>query len=357
MQKAIIVKLQKHTIFPTLFQSDGNCLAWESNRVLRSWPEAVNTRRWRSGYTTNHLRNQHKPDKAASFSQLGCRNFRGCHHSRIKMDSEDEDLKAAIAASLNDAPSPPKPKNDTSVVDLTADTDDEVVPIFPKSKSVISSEASREASVTDNEAGNDNEELDEDLKKAIALSMQASGGEAQTKGGDESNERVESKAEPTSAPSEQASVKEQAGPGSGSLLGLDRKKMEEERLARIAKRKADSSTIDERELKQPRTESQQTASATQTPLTPSSMPSVQFPMGTVKKTFAFGHRRSNDDIKIDEVLQSSDLELGVLSSFMWDIEWLFSKLNLAKNRLLLVMQAKTDAEVSTLGHAWSWSAF
>ncbi|KAL4803330.1 tyrosyl-DNA phosphodiesterase-domain-containing protein [Aspergillus unguis] len=271
--------------------------------------------------------------------------------------SEDEDLRAAIAASLNDAPPAPIAKNDTSrpVIDLTADSDSEVIPIYPKSKSVVSSEASREASAVDNVDDTDDNESDEDLKMAISMSLQGNSGQ-----GPANMAPTSVPIEAQSQAREQTPVKGQTGPASGGLLGLDRKKMEEERLARLAKRKADSPTTGQREVKQPRTEAQAETSSARVPATPSpvqtttgtvdapampsSVPSIQFPAGTVKKTFAFGHRRSGDDIKIEEVLQTSDLELGVLSSFMWDIDWLFSKVNLAKNRLLLVMQAKTEAE-------------
>ncbi|KAL1972509.1 hypothetical protein VTN31DRAFT_6923 [Thermomyces dupontii] len=75
---------------------------------------------------------------------------------------------------------------------------------------------------------------------------------------------------------------------------------------------------------------------------PSAAPGMQFPRGEVRKTWAFGCPREAD-IKIEEVLQRGDLELAILSSFQWDMEWLFSKLNTRSSRFLLVMQAKDDA--------------
>ncbi|KAL4759960.1 uncharacterized protein BDW70DRAFT_169135 [Aspergillus foveolatus] len=250
------------------------------------------------------------------------------------MESEDEDLRAAIAASLVDAPPPEKAINhETSVVDLTADSDDDVIPIFPKSNSVVGSDTSRDASILENA------EDDEDLKFAIALSLQSSVGQ-----GDSST------SEPNSIPPPERKEKEKTEPKATghAFLGLDRKKMEEERLARLTKRKAQSPAAEQRELKQPRTRSQPDASRVHADTAmqlaaPTSVPGVQFSVGTVKKTFASGHRRLGDDIKIEEVLQSSDLELGVLSSFMWDIDWLFSKVNMEKSRLLLIMQAKDEA--------------
>ena len=68
---------------------------------------------------------------------------------------------------------------------------------------------------------------------------------------------------------------------------------------------------------------------------------ITFPNGTVLKTWAFPHERS-DDIKIEEVLQRSTLKLAVISSFQWDMEWLYSKVGSTK--LILVMQAKGEAQ-------------
>lgn len=64
----------------------------------------------------------------------------------------------------------------------------------------------------------------------------------------------------------------------------------------------------------------------------------------MKKTWAFGYARE-DDIKIEEVLQTNDLELAVLSSFQLDADWVMSKINISKTKLIWVLQAKTEAEV------------
>ncbi|KAL2844650.1 phospholipase D/nuclease [Aspergillus pseudodeflectus] len=250
----------------------------------------------------------------------------------MEPDSEDEALRAAIAASLEDVQPPVRNQannNAKSVVDLTGDSDaDDVMPTFPKSKSVIGSETSREVSVLD-----DAEDEDEDLERAIALSLQAAGGQ--------DDPLVETATTPPVK--EQTRVKDEVLPKNNaeSFLGLDRKKMEEERLARLAKRKAeDGPGPDQRNVKHPRIEApvQHTQASG-----PSSAPAIQFPEGTVKKTFAFGYRRTPEDIKIEEVLQKSNLELAVLSSFMWDMEWLFSKVDLRNTRFIMVMQAKDDA--------------
>ena len=65
--------------------------------------------------------------------------------------------------------------------------------------------------------------------------------------------------------------------------------------------------------------------------------------GTVRKTWAFGHERNGNDIKVEEVLQKDDLRLAVLSSFQWDIDWLLAKINTRSTNVTLVMQAKDEA--------------
>lgn len=287
-------------------------------------------------------------------------------------DVEDPELIAAIAASLEDSQGFKRshdstPARNQGVVDLTADSDDgdEVVEVYPKSQSVIGSETE------------DGDDYDEDLERAIQMSMQGEPGKVENGYGDGAVQistknaspkpvSVESDKEPSKAQKEEQPTQEQK-PSSTGVLGLDRKKMEEERLARLAKRKADTSS-DQRETKQSRTESPKgkrpgTKSPRKSPTpkpelrkekpkaksvdTPTPTPCVQFPAGAIKKTWNANARRSGDDIKINEVFQASDLELAVLSSFMWDMDWLFSNLDTKKTRFLLIMQAK---EESTVGH-------
>lgn len=61
-----------------------------------------------------------------------------------------------------------------------------------------------------------------------------------------------------------------------------------------------------------------------------------FPGGVVKKTWAFGYPRE-DDIKIEEVLQSPKLKTAVLSSFQWDADWLFNKIDCKRTSVTLIM--------------------
>jgi len=174
-------------------------------------------------------------------------------------------------------------------------------------------------------------------------------------------------------PSAQGDVR----PIAASLLGLNRRQMENERLARTAlrergddassrKRKASTSPNPShdrfrRQSLEPKSSCTTTArdwprgseapeiGASQSPK-PTILPSdsgpkivevisttsqqpftkgqagaprpsgVQYPEGIVKKTWALGHDRNGDDIKIEEVLQKSDLEVAVLSSFQVDAD-------------------------------------
>lgn len=282
-------------------------------------------------------------------------------------DLDDPDLKAAIAASLqsldvsgnaNASSSSERPKG---VVDLTADSDDEVVEVYPKSKSVVESE-------TDDEDEEDEEVEDEDLRRAIKMSMRASEEPHNSDTDDDGSElkraiqmSLQNEPETSGETSIPSRVKDPPKPSTQptSLSGLDRKQMEQERLARLAKRKAEEAPTSQPEAKQTRTESPSSirgpegssrspvkgARESKSQLDPSSTPSVQFPTGVVKKTWNRHCPRNGDDIKIEEVFQASDLELAVLSSFMWDMEWMFSKMETKSTRFLLVMQAKEESTV------------
>ncbi|GFG02590.1 tyrosyl-DNA phosphodiesterase 1 [Aspergillus udagawae] len=282
-------------------------------------------------------------------------------------DLTDPDLKAAIAASLRDLHdngADPTDEPQQIVVDLTAESDDdEVIPVFPKSKSVIGSDTDAEEDRDDVEDEDEDDE-DEDLKRAIALSLQDS--EDTEKNSPYPSHGNKEHGPP---PETESSATDHVPSQPSGLLGLNRRQMEEERLARIAKRKADDvEAIDHRQAKYSKNVSNQPArqsssgsvsteyaskigvpqaryeSAKLKPdlPNPSRTPAVQFPKGVVKKTYAQYCPRTGDDITIEEVFQSSDLELAVFSSFLWDMEWLFSKIDTKRTRFLLVMQAKDE---------------
>ncbi|GAD91435.1 tyrosyl-DNA phosphodiesterase domain protein [Paecilomyces variotii No. 5] len=274
-------------------------------------------------------------------------------------DLTDPDLRAAIAASLRDLQSSPSNPVSSSrgqgdIVDLTADSDDdELNAVAPKSKSTVGSET--------------DDEEDEELRKAIALSMQE-GDDIVSTHKKEPSEKAQNKGnDNATVPPAVADEATPSGsdPKPSGIMGIDRKQMEQERLARLAKRKAEGNISPPQISRQNKMAKQYTEQSvpklaaagqrlqhsetgahqkkTDNPFPqPSSVPSIQFPKGVVKKTWALGYPRDGNDTTIEEVLQKSDLELAVLSSFMWDMEWLFSKLDTRNTRFLLVMQAKEE---------------
>ena len=149
------------------------------------------------------------------------------------------------------------------------------------------------------------------------------------------------------------------------LLGLDRKAMEAERLAR--KRKAsvsppplraktmrtsngipDSDTGTKASFSKVFQPAAQEVKANKRVILSSphaalaDQPALQFPQGVVRKTWALGFPRQ-EDIKLEEVLQRRDLKLAVLSSFQWEVDWLLGKINTADTKVVMVMQAKDES--------------
>lgn len=196
---------------------------------------------------------------------------------------------------------------------------------------------------------------DEDLRLAIALSLQASQGlESHPKvvHGSSATQAIDLDG-PQTVTVDNAEGKVQAVCRGGdaeiavpnpNFLGLDRKKMEQERLSR--KRKASISPPPARKATKV---TEHTGSGIDTSVSKFAAQLAQtgrgpeFPHGTVKKTWAFGHAREGDDIKLEEVLAKDDLQAAVLSSFQWDVGWLLAKINTSNTQITMVMQAKDEA--------------
>lgn len=204
----------------------------------------------------------------------------------------------------------------------------------------------------------DNDDLE--LKQAIALSLEQ-------KNPSQRKEVIELDDDDDEKPvslggGSQKETEHQARGSLNSMLGLNRKATEEERLSR--KRKA-ASISPPPPRKAPKNTSTAPANkeCVNTELNTNyvTIPTIQssldlrlatntpdskgllFPHGTIKKTWAFSHARVGDDIKIEEVLQRSTLNLAVLSSFQWDVEWLLRKLDTHNTQLVFVMEAKDEA--------------
>lgn len=167
---------------------------------------------------------------------------------------------------------------------------------------------------------------DRDLRYAIALSLQ-----------DQRQSERNSATDGTQASA--SPERPQCNTGFG-FLSLDRKKMEQERLARAAKR--NFSSVDDADVCEvPPPKKRQI-------LSPTSLPaeaSVPYPNGVVKRTWVRGYARSDDDIKIEEVLQKESLMLALVSSFQWDEPWLMSKIDIPRTKLLLVAFAASESQV------------
>ena len=148
------------------------------------------------------------------------------------------------------------------------------------------------------------------------------------------------------------------------MLGIDRKQMEAERLARLAKKRGADTDPDPvsahprkiqrtsptptkastREISPPPpSKAKPASSAVGTPKTSAS--SIIYPHGTIKRTWCFKQQRDGTDIKLEEVLEKSTLSIAVISSWQLDTEYLFSKLFYPRPdlKLLLIMHEEDIA--------------
>lgn len=124
-------------------------------------------------------------------------------------------------------------------------------------------------------------------------------------------------------------------------IALDRKEMEKARLCRLGKRRRNSNeqSIGEPEVKRPVPRQSDGRGSSQ----------MHYPNGIVRRTWTRGYPKTAEDITIEEVFQKDDLQLALLSSFQWDEEWLLSKLNVRKTRILLLAFAANEEQVGSTG--------
>ncbi|KGQ05169.1 hypothetical protein BBAD15_g9592 [Beauveria bassiana D1-5] len=162
---------------------------------------------------------------------------------------------------------------------------------------------------------------DEDLRRAIQLSLQD-----QIQMNDAAADASSDAG--TSAPANHATF--------ASII-LNRKEMEESRLNRLGKRRRNSIEGSTQEPDMKRLTSQRSERAE------SSQP--RYLQGTVRRTWTRGYPKTSDDITVEEILQKDDLQLALLSSFQWDEEWLLSKLNASKTRILLLAFAASEEQM------------
>jgi hypothetical protein len=289
-------------------------------------------------------------------------------------DSEDEDIKRAIALSLQqEASSTPAGSTPGAAVNLISSDEDEDDLDAPLR---IHKQKQKQPQLT----------------KVIYLSDDEPDPVTVSK---EGTKRVHSPSNTQPSIDPDNSSKPRPQPAPSALLGLDRKQMEAERLARAQKKKQEDEEQLSRKRKastslvppsdqegriveakfwrqsQPTLQGKEAKDTTfltdltskakspkvsTTPTLPKVMsfkeqqalqaPGIQYPDGVVKRTWVKGFPRE-DDIKIEDVFQKDDLELAVLSSFQVDPDWVADKL-IEGTRVVWVLQAKDDDEVSAI---------
>lgn len=226
----------------------------------------------------------------------------------------DEDLKLAMALSMQQSPptSSHHPIANNEAIDLTSDTEEQ--------------------------------DENEDIRRAIELSLQETGvssdqGKLVAKGSlptPSTSYQISESGKPSRPSIEDASTA--ASDKLAGISGLDRKAMEQERLTRLGKRKRDSSP--ERPSKQiAKMHSMEGAQASSIQSHSVQSAILRYSRGAIKRTFATKYSRTND-ITVDEVLQADSVNIAVISSFMWDSEWLNKKLNPLKVKQIWIMNAK-----------------
>ncbi|UKZ79342.1 hypothetical protein TrVFT333_007093 [Trichoderma virens FT-333] len=220
----------------------------------------------------------------------------------------------------------------------------------------------------------DDADDDEALRYAIALSLQdgrqspvviddSDDDDEATASSARSTQQTQSQMQTqTTQASSQSQAQSQHQSQFGALM-LDRKAMEQERLNRLAKRQRPPSDDDDdvveipppkkQAMTGPEPKSKTTSElkkSTSVPMSISSSASsslpLQYPNGTVKRTWSRGCARTGEEITIEEVFQKDQLELAVLSSFQWDEEWMMSKLDIRRTKILLLAFAKDEAQPS-----------
>lgn len=185
---------------------------------------------------------------------------------------------------------------------------------------------------------------DEDLKRAIALSLQEVPEVARVQGPGTAPEQppptnTKTMAELTPQAATSGNVSASV---TSNTFAMNRKVMEEKRLKRLEERKRKRTRSADRPSKQvakPQASDVLEDSAKSQRQTDEVL---QYPKGAVKRTSAIGFPRT-DDITIDELLEAPIVNIAVISSFQWDAEWLSRKLSHIKVKQHWVMNAR-DAE-------------
>ncbi|TGO27745.1 hypothetical protein BPAE_0037g00290 [Botrytis paeoniae] len=274
-------------------------------------------------------------------------------------DSEnDEDLKRAIALSLEETLSP-VPIREKNVVDLTnsdEDDDDLDAPVathfkFPKTNPVLNTctDAEPSTSSQSESSSQPNSTLFNGLTRKQMEEERLARIQQRSKEPDAtSKKRKASVSSPTTSLNDRRQPKvSRSEPISHQMTGKGRKV--ESTTRNFTDKGLDNALDQSSSLTKPNSETGIQASIIPGKLSkhPNSEgdisdTGIQFPLGVVKKTWAQGFPRE-DDIKIEEVLQSSTLEHAILGAFQIDTDWIISKIQ-PSTKVIWVLQAKTEAE-------------
>ncbi|KAF2014882.1 tyrosyl-DNA phosphodiesterase domain-containing protein [Aaosphaeria arxii CBS 175.79] len=229
-------------------------------------------------------------------------------------NDDDEDLRRAIALSLQDVQSSetPPPK-DIIVLDDDDDDEDEQLRL------------AMALSMGKGEAAESAHSSSLDVNSLASQSTYA----APSQDKEPSKENVGAK--PTADPKPKAPF---------GILGLDRKAMEQERLARLGKRKR-SISPERSSKKEAVLHGGQQPSNESHPKIVGTGSALQYPRGTIKRTWAVKHPRKSD-ITIEEVFQASTLNIVVISAFQPENEWVFSKIPPERIKQIWIMSAKGE---------------
>jgi hypothetical protein len=169
---------------------------------------------------------------------------------------------------------------------------------------------------------------DEDLKRAIALSLE------------EANIN-QSPAQPI----ENGSLKQVKS--SGSMMGIDRKQMEQERLARLKRKRGDEAISPPplRRTKSPPVSqavgpsTTRSSAATTTSTSNYNKPTLEFPNGKILRTWVSSHPDSQRSITFPQLIDAPNLQSALMSSFIFDFDWLFPHFRTNQTKFLLVLHA------------------
>ncbi|OLL25772.1 Tyrosyl-DNA phosphodiesterase 1 [Neolecta irregularis DAH-3] len=168
------------------------------------------------------------------------------------------------------------------------------------------------------------DDADPDLKEALRLSVVS-----------QQTSRIDSPAESENHTTHENLTEE---PAIRNFCGFDRRFMEQERLARL-KRKHSATCIRLSVSPESKRTKALTSAAALITTTSCSGDEAQYLNGVIKLTHVNGYVKKEEHISIEEVFQKDSLQAAVLSSFVIDHEWVFSKLNIGSYPIVLVQHS------------------